>query len=310
MEIIFDKLDSFFPFNEGHSIYLHKIAGRFLGEIILENMLANKQGNKYKFILLNDHILAENSDFYEAIKKYLAIKNLPSKKGINNPLLYYTKSNKSQISFRYPWDVLAISEDYLGKIKRKISNKAEIEKNVEIDGNVIVEAGVKILNGAKIKGSVFIGRNSFLTNNILIRKFTSIGQDCTIAYSTDIKSCVMQNKTGIGPLSFFGDSLIGNECFCGGIVRCSNYRLDGKNVEVIIRGERVATGRRFLGCFLGNKTSLGIGTIVLPGRTIGNNAIIGPNIVISKNVQSNCRMMLKQDISVEEIIGKRRRWKE
>jgi len=301
MNIIFDALDNFYPFNDKFSIYLHKIAGRFLGEIIIESMLSNRRGTKYKSIFLKDPALNKSQEFKSVLKRYLTIKDSQPKTAAAYADVYYKSSDTKPLYISYPWDILEIKQDYLAKLKRQISNKAEIEKAVEIDGSVVIEDGVTILNGARVKGNVYIGKKSFIANNALIRNDTSIGRDSIVAYSSDIKDCLMQDRTGIGPLSFFGDSMLGYECFCGGMVRVSNYRLDKKNVKVLIKGKEVDTKKRFLGCFIGNKTSLGIGSIILPGRKLGNNVIIGPNVTVSKNIDSNRKVVLKQSLSIERI---------
>jgi len=112
---------------------------------------------------------------------------------------------------------------------------------------------------------------------------------------------LIQDGSGIGPLSFIGDSIVGYDFFCGGFVRFSNYRLDKQNVEVVIKNKKINTNRRFLGCFVGNNCSMGIGSVVMPGRKIGNNVFIGPNIILEKNIASHQKIILKQQKLIRRI---------
>lgn len=294
MHIVFDKLDNFYPFNENFSIYLHKISERFIGEIILENMLLNKKGNKYTSIFLKDPLLVNNGNFRNALRKYLPIREPRRNDDSINAVFYSVLSRNQPIILKYPWNLFAINDDYLSKLKRKVSNKAIIERNVEITGNVVIEEGVKILSGARIKGNIYIEKGSFIANNALIRGNAAIGKNCKVAFSSDIKDVIIHDNAGIGPLSFIGDSIVGYDFFCGGLVRFSNYRLDNKNVEVIVKDKKINTNRRFLGCFIGNSCSMGIGSVVLPGRKIGNKVFIGPHIILEKNIASNQKIILKQ----------------
>ncbi|MBU4376260.1 MAG: hypothetical protein KKD29_02140 [Candidatus Omnitrophica bacterium] len=299
MYIVFDKMHNFEPFNDKFSVYLHKIAGRYLGEIIAESILLHKKGRKHTSIFLKDPILACDKRFNKAISKYMPVTTSRPRGDLVDADIYYTVSEGRPLRFKYPWDILGIKDDYLKKLKRRISNKAKIEKGVEINGNVVIEEGVRILSGARIKGSIYIGKDSFIANNALIRNNTSIGSNCVVAYSSDVKDSLVQDGSGIGPLVFLGDSIIGYESFFGGMARSSNYRLDKKNVEVLVGHKKVDTKRRFLGCFIGNRTSLGIRSIVLPGRKIGNDVIIGPQVIVEKNIESSKKVILKQSLIME-----------
>ena len=94
------------------------------------------------------------------------------------------------------------------------------------------------------------------------------------------------------------DSLIDHVCFFGGMVRISNYRLDGKNVDVIISNKRISTGKTKFGAVIGSNVRLGIGCIVYPGRLIGSNCRIDPKVNVINNLKNGQVVSVKQSITV------------
>ncbi|HFV5735641.1 TPA: acetyltransferase, partial [Escherichia coli] len=50
-----------------------------------------------------------------------------------------------------------------------------------------------------------------------------------------------------------------------------------------------------LGCYIGKKSKLGVQVIVLPGRQIKEDTIIGPRIIIERNLDKG-KYFLKQEV--------------
>ena len=60
-----------------------------------------------------------------------------------------------------------------------------------------------------------------------------------------------------------------------------------------VKGEKIGTGLNSLGAIVGGNTKIGIHCSLMPGVLIGSNCIIGPNSVVSANVEDNTTFYTK-----------------
>jgi bifunctional UDP-N-acetylglucosamine pyrophosphorylase/glucosamine-1-phosphate N-acetyltransferase len=140
-----------------------------------------------------------------------------------------------------------------------------------------------ISDDAILNGKIVIGDNCMIGNGAVIRGNVIIENNVRIGYGTEIKESIIREKTTIGPLCYIGDSLIEKEVYMGALVRTSNHRLD-KEIIKSWNGEIFeATGLEKLGAWVKEKTVLGIGVVILPGRIVPENSIFEPHIIITKN---------------------------
>ena len=198
-----------------------------------------------------------------------------------------------------PWDLLEANERVLSRIEPVV--EGEIEDGAHLIGPVSVAKGARIRSGAYIDGPVFIGENSDIGPNCYIRPHTSIGKHVRIGNACEIKNSIISDKTQIGHLSYVGDSVIGEESNLGAGTIVANYRLDGKTVKMMVKDEVVDSGRTKLGVILGDRVKTGINSLLMPGVKVGHDSWIGPNVLVYRDVPTNTRVLLKQEIEQEEI---------
>ena len=79
--------------------------------------------------------------------------------------------------------------------------------------------------------------------------------------------------------------MIGERCNFGAGTKIANLRLDEKNIPAVINGKRVDSGRRKLGCIMGDDVHTGIGSLINVGTTIGAGAVIGPGALAHGEVK-------------------------
>jgi len=170
----------------------------------------------------------------------------------------------------------------------------------ESAGEVRIGQGTKICHGAVIQGPAVIGANCLIGNYAFIRPGTVLSNDVRVGFSTEIKNAIVEKHVAIGPQCFIADSVIGQDAYLGAQVRTSNHRLDGATVCVEIAGARIDTGCEKLGCWIGRGARLGIQVIVLPGRIIAPDTLLGPRILVERNLPSG-RYHLKQEIIHKEM---------
>lgn len=162
-------------------------------------------------------------------------------------------------------------------------------------GPVILGAATRICHGAVVQGPVSIGENCLIGNGTFIRGNTIIGDRVKIGFATEIKGAIIEDRVTIGPQCFIADSIIERDAYLGAQVRTSNHRLDGQCVQVLMNDKFIDTGRDKLGCFIGAESALGIQVIILPGRVVSRNTLLGPRIIVERNLPAG-RYFLRQTL--------------
>jgi len=78
-------------------------------------------------------------------------------------------------------------------------------------------------------------------------------------------------------------------------------RLNRDNISVLINKKNIKSGHQKLGAFIGSNTKFGINTSIMPGKKIGKNCLIGPNVNIHKNIPNNSSVFQKQPLEISTI---------
>jgi NDP-sugar pyrophosphorylase family protein len=175
----------------------------------------------------------------------------------------------------YPWEILQANKIVLDSwSESSIAKSAVMESNVTMQGVVKIGENAVIKAGAVLEGPCSIGRGSYIGNNSLIRSYTSIGSNCSVGYGVELKNCVVLDKSGIGRLSFVGDSVIGENVDIGAGCMTVNRNTNWEKIQVKNKKNVFSTKMKKLGAFVGDDVVIGAGntiqpgTVVLPGKKI------------------------------------------
>ncbi|MEE8401489.1 MAG: bifunctional sugar-1-phosphate nucleotidylyltransferase/acetyltransferase [Candidatus Hydrothermarchaeaceae archaeon] len=193
-----------------------------------------------------------------------------------------------------PWNYLDANCEVLGKLNTDI--KGTLEDSVVIKGELALGEGSVIKSGSYIEGGTSIGKNTTVGPNSYLRKSVTIGDDCHIGNGVEIKNSVILSGTNIPHLSYVGDSIIGMNCNLGAGTLVGNLRLDEKTVKMRIKGTLIDSGRRKLGCVIGNNTKIGLNVMINSGRKIGNDCKIGPGVVVNTDIPDGSLVVSRQDL--------------
>ena len=204
--------------------------------------------------------------------------------------------DKSWIDIGLPWNLLDANKRALQNLQS--SMVGEVDDNTTINGTIHAGETTQILPGVRIEGPVYIGEGSVVGPNCYIRPYTSLGRNVKIGNGCEIKNSIIMDETKIPHLSYFGDSVIGERCNFGAGTITGNLRLDKKTVRMNIENKVVDSERKKLGAIIGDDVETGINVNFMPGITIGSNSNIGPGVNISKNIPSNIKLVLKQNIHI------------
>jgi bifunctional UDP-N-acetylglucosamine pyrophosphorylase/glucosamine-1-phosphate N-acetyltransferase len=201
------------------------------------------------------------------------------------------------------WNILEATPILFDRLRnqkgKRVDDTANVSNSAHIIGEVWIGAGARIFPGASLVGPVYVGPDAIVGNNCLIRDHVVLENGARTGFSCELRNTLMMPKSRVGHLAFVGDSILGFEVEIGASVVLSNYRFDGAEVQVMLRGELVSTHTEKFGAVVGDKTKIGCGAVVLPGRTIGYNSWIDPALVVQKDVADNIHLKLKQTVTEE-----------
>jgi bifunctional UDP-N-acetylglucosamine pyrophosphorylase/glucosamine-1-phosphate N-acetyltransferase len=88
-----------------------------------------------------------------------------------------------------------------------------------------------------------------------------------------------------------GDSVIGERCNIGAGTKVANLRLDEREVQVVVDGKKVGSGRRKLGVIMGDDVKTGINSTIDVGTIIGEGTFIGLGATVRGTVAPKSRIL-------------------
>lgn len=238
--------------------------------------------------------------YYEKIKEHMY--------AFEESLDMYAKENdarwiltkESTPFLKYPWHVFEVNkylmDNYLDK---KISKTSKISKNAIIEGKVFIGDNVRIFENAVIKGPCYIGNNCVIGNNALIRDYTNLEADSLVGANIELARAIFEKDVHVHS-GFIGDSIFGEGCRIGAGAVTANVRTDRGQIKCMVKGEKISTGAKSLGLFMGQNSKAGIHCSFMPGVFIGSNCNIGPGSVVFKNIENNTDFYTKFEVINEK----------
>lgn len=162
--------------------------------------------------------------------------------------------------------------------------EGELDSRVDVNGKLFVGKGSKVVAPCRIDGNVYIGENCWVGPFALLKDCT-IESNCGIG-SSEVKRSIVMKETKAFHFTHLADCVICEDVNFGAGAHSANLRLDKALVPVRINGKTVDSGKRKLGCVIGEKTNLGCNAVISPGVLIGSKAAVYPNVFVKKNVKS------------------------
>jgi UDP-N-acetylglucosamine diphosphorylase/glucosamine-1-phosphate N-acetyltransferase len=134
------------------------------------------------------------------------------------------------------------------------------------NGPVVIERDAVISSFSRLEGPCWIGQGSQILG-AKIRSGTSIGPACRIG--GEVEASIIQGWTNKYHDGFLGHAYIGEWVNLGAGASNSDLRNDYGNIRVMINERLVDTGRNKIGCYLGDHTKVGLGTLLNCGTNAG-----------------------------------------
>jgi UDP-N-acetylglucosamine diphosphorylase/glucosamine-1-phosphate N-acetyltransferase len=153
--------------------------------------------------------------------------------------------------------------------KVHVARDAHIHDHVFIDtsdGPVYIDSKATILPFSSIVGPSFIGAGSIIDRAKVVK--SSIGPVCRVG--GEVEACVFQGHVNKHHEGFIGHSFVGEWVNLGALTTNSDLKNNYGQVRVFDGKRKRNSGMTKLGCFIGDHTKLGIGTLIPTGALIGS----------------------------------------
>jgi len=133
-------------------------------------------------------------------------------------------------------------------------------------GPITVEAGAWVQPFTRVEGPCHVGRNTQLFRANL-RGGVTLGPNCRIG--GEVEATVVHGHSNKYHEGFLGHAYIGEWVNLGAITSNSDLRNDYGEVQVPLSGDPVPTGQSKVGCFIGDHSRTGLGSMINTGTSIG-----------------------------------------
>ena len=182
------------------------------------------------------------------------------------------------------WNLLDANEILMKSVALERGSDCLVESNVTLKEGVHIGEGSIIKSGSYIEGPVFIGKNCVIGPNTYIRPHTVIMDGCKVGNAVEIKNSIIMSNSNIGHLSYVGDSVIGQGCNFGAGTKVANLRFDNDQVRMEVKQKMVSSGRKKLGCIMGDCVKTGINVSIMPGRSIYPGAVVDAGSIVRNTI--------------------------
>lgn len=250
-------------------------------------------------------------------------KNLPTVQDLARNVVRGSHSVFSAAPFiymEYPWEILGANflgldtwEKYPGR-ENQISKEAAIDSRAILEGTNHIEKGVTVKPGAYVKNATisagttvgpnayiekaFIGRNSIVGPAGYVLR-SCLGKNSKVGTPSECPWCVGFDGFSTGHHCHTGMGVFGEKTSvnAGAIVTANRWEM----VKVKVGKEFLDSGWSCLGAFVGDRAKLNANSIIMPGRKIGHDAVVGPGVVLYRDLEPNKIVVLKQETVIEDV---------
>jgi UDP-N-acetylglucosamine diphosphorylase/glucosamine-1-phosphate N-acetyltransferase len=133
-------------------------------------------------------------------------------------------------------------------------------------GPVLIDREAVVTAFTRLEGPCYIGPQTHVLG-AKIRGGTTLGPNCRVG--GEVEASILHGHSNKYHDGFLGHSYIGEWVNLGAGTQNSDLRNDYGEVNVVVDGRRVATGQTKVGCFVGDHTKMGLGTLLNTGSNIG-----------------------------------------
>lgn len=186
--------------------------------------------------------------------------------------LTHTMAEPMLSACRYPWEALPQIGETICRLGL-ILPEADYDHPAE---QVWIARSAVVAPTASITGPCIIGPRTEVRHCAFIRGNALIGSDAVVGNSTELKNVILFDGVQVPHYNYVGDSILGYKAHLGAGAITSNVKGDRKPVVIRDQEERVETGMKKVGAFLGDYAEIGCGSVLNPGAVIGRRSVVYP----------------------------------
>jgi UDP-N-acetylglucosamine diphosphorylase / glucose-1-phosphate thymidylyltransferase / UDP-N-acetylgalactosamine diphosphorylase / glucosamine-1-phosphate N-acetyltransferase / galactosamine-1-phosphate N-acetyltransferase len=134
------------------------------------------------------------------------------------------------------------------------------------EGPVVIDRDAVVNAFTRLEGPCYVGPGTHVLG-AKVRGGTTLGPNCRIG--GEVEASIVHGHSNKYHDGFLGHSYVGEWVNLGAGTSNSDLRNDYGEVSVVIGGRRVPTGLTKVGCFLGDHTKTGLGTLLNTGTVAG-----------------------------------------
>lgn len=172
----------------------------------------------------------------------------------------------------YPWEALPLIGTFIMEIGKTLSEEAYEQAGEDI----WIARTAKISKTATVTGPAIIGNYAELRHGSFIRGNVVVGEYAVVGNSTELKNVILFNRVQVPHYNYVGDSILGYGAHLGAGAITSNVKSDKSLVTIRTGEERIETGLKKCGSFIGDRVEVGCGAVLNPGTIIGKCSTIYP----------------------------------
>jgi UDP-N-acetylglucosamine diphosphorylase/glucosamine-1-phosphate N-acetyltransferase len=166
---------------------------------------------------------------------------------------------------------------------------ARIDPLVVVDttgGPVSIDREAVLTSFTRLEGPCHIGAGTQVLG-ARIRAGTTLGPQCRVG--GEVEASIFLGHSNKYHDGFLGHSYLGEWINLGAGTQNSDLRNDYGDVSVVVNGQLVTTGQNKVGCFIGDHTKTGLGTLLNTGTHVGTCCNLLPSgSLLPKYIPSFC----------------------
>lgn len=197
--------------------------------------------------------------------------------------LNHTIASEFLLNFKYPWQALSGIKETIISLGKKLDSS----EYIEISENVWAHKSAVISSSALVTSPCIIGAYSEIRHCAFIRGSALIGNNCVIGNSVELKNTILFDNVQTPHYNYVGDSILGYKAHMGAGSITSNVKSDKSFVTINTGTQKIETGLKKCGAFLGDYAEIGCNSVLNPGTIIGKNSNIYPLSSVRGIVESN-----------------------
>ena len=175
----------------------------------------------------------------------------------------------------------------------RLGKNSRIGKNVIIRGKLIAGDNVSIDAGAIIDGNLVVGDGSFIGNACYIEGGSVVGTDCVVSHAAELSGVIFNGVYLYHYMEIYG--IIGENTDIGAATVCGSLRFDDGITIHRINGRREFPRNYSNASFIGDYCRTGVNAVIMPGCKTGPYSIIGPAVLLEKDLPSGTGIRVKQE---------------